>query len=484
MAVLAFTFGEIADILGFLEEDSPFEEVASSGAERGVGRMRRTQRPGLRLTVVIGVLAGSCGPAPPALDHSHYRISAVLEPAAQSLRATATISLRAASAGVTSAQFLLHRQLTIAALDGPAVEGYRVDTLTTPSIPWIPDAARVTVALDRPLDEGQVTEIRVEYGGVLDTWPSWSANVVGKDWTELGLYLPWFPYFGAPYEPFTYEVDVEVPPGFVVRGTGDAEWGDGRWSLRSGEPARDIVLVAARDVHTIRVAAGGFRVRVHHADLDEQEARRLGDELLRVLETFAGWFGPPESSDFTLIESRRERGGGYARKGLVVVGSLDDLVAPEAYPDLLRYLAHEVAHFWWHEAPSDTWEDWLNESFAEYSALLLLGERLGEAEYRVRIEAKREAARGTPPIWGLDRSDTSTEERSRRVIGVLYSAGPVALDALAARISRETFLEWCRRMAARDVASTGPALELLEEVAGAEAASWFEGLLRAPAVGR
>lgn len=444
-------------------------------------RGNRWERQAWLLVSALALFLGSsCRPASPPPERLRYRISTVLDPAAQFLRATATISLAAPSSGVTSAEFLLHRQLKIMSLGGPAVAGYQIDTSTPPSIPWIPNAARVTVSFDRPLNEDQVTEISVEYEGVLDTWPQWSANVIGGDWTELGLYLPWFPYFGEDYDPFTFEVEAEVPAGFVVQGLGEAERDDGIWKLHATEPVRDIVLVSSRDLRTTEVEANGFQVRLHCAELEEQEAQRLGGEVLGILETYAEWFGPPESQRFTLIESRREMGGGYAREGLVVLSRLNALMAPEAYPDLLRYLAHEVAHLWWHAAPSNTWEDWLDESFAEYSALLLLKTRFGEAEFRDRIAAKREAAQGVPPIWGFDRSDTSTEEKSRQVTNILYSAGPVALDELNERISHQKFLEWCRQVAALDVASTSRALELLRDLAGLETADWFEQRLHEP----
>ncbi len=105
-------------------------------------------------------------------------------------------------------------------------------------------------------------------------------------------------------------------------------------------------------------------------------------------------------------------------------GSERKLTTAEHRADLLRYLAHEAAHFWWTLAPADTWEDWLNESFAEYSALLLIRDRFGEEEFRTRMDRKRESAEGTPPIWGFDRGDTSTEEKSMQVQAVLYNAGP------------------------------------------------------------
>ena len=74
-------------------------------------------------------------------------------------------------------------------------------------------------------------------------------------------------------------------------------------------------------------------------------------------------------------------GWGFIREGITVFGGkLSANVNDAAYA-----IAHEMGHLWSTGAPLN-WEDWLNESFAEYGALLFLEKQLGEAEYELRIE--------------------------------------------------------------------------------------------------
>ncbi|MBH1942161.1 hypothetical protein I5677_14760 [Mobilitalea sibirica] len=56
---------------------------------------------------------------------------------------------------------------------------------------------------------------------------------------------------------------------------------------------------------------------------------------------------------------------GYLRKSLIVFGGIR-----EDYDSIVHLLAHELAHAWCSGAKADTWEDWMNETFAEWSALL------------------------------------------------------------------------------------------------------------------
>jgi hypothetical protein len=234
----------------------------------------------------------------------------------------------------------------------------------------------------------------------------------------------------------------------------------------------DIVLVAARDLKTKRVERGGYVVRTSYTSLSDSIAARLGQDAISILRTYSGWFGATESDVLSLVETKRELGGGYARPGLIVLSRLADRTSPEQRADLMRYVAHETAHFWWSLAPTVTWEDWLNESFAEYSALLLLRELYGDAEYSERVEQKRQASEGSPPIWGFDRSDNTVAQ------SVLYDAGPVVLHDLSSRISGAGFLGWCEELFSRNVIATGQAIELLRELEGDDTAEWLEDRLR------
>jgi len=45
----------------------------------------------------------------------------------------------------------------------------------------------------------------------------------------------------------------------------------------------------------------------------------------------------------------------------------------------------EFSHLWWSNAPTDTWEDWLNEGFAEYGAPRAVRQRIGKAAFQSLI---------------------------------------------------------------------------------------------------
>jgi len=179
-----------------------------------------------------------------------------------------------------------------------------------------------------------------------------------------------------------------------------------------------------------------------------------------------------------LIESGRAKGGGYAGKGLVFLGGLSDSGYRERREGYIRYLGHEMAHAWWSGASVRDWQDWINEGFAEFSALMLVRSIFGEESFRKRLENKRQNAADTAPIWGFERWDRSTPEKQQEIQAVLYDKGPVLLAELEERLGSETFLAACRDLAGHVEKNTSLLLEVISSRGGRDVASWFETQLR------
>jgi aminopeptidase N len=316
-----------------------------------------------------------------------------------------------------------------------------------------------------------------EYEGIISEWPAWSANVITEEWVELGLYLPWFPYNEA-YGPFTFEIEVECDPKYRLRSYGSFKNANGKWHFKWMSPTTDIVLVANKNLKTIQQEFNGKRLNVHYSVIQDTTAKKLAGDLRGILELFEAWFGGYKESEITLIESLRERGGGYARTGLISLAGLSDDKYIAQHETYIRYLAHEASHMFWHMAPSDNWEDWMNEGFAEYSALMVIKELFGAESFNKRIETKKSNLAEKPPIWGFDRNDRATPEKSQAVEAILYSKGPVLLHLLEQRIGRDKFNAVCKEMVESNTSSTEDFLNLLLKNHGTALRDWFEDLLR------
>jgi hypothetical protein len=198
----------------------------------------------------------------------------------------------------------------------------------------------------------------------------------------------------------------------------------------------------------------------------------IADDAEQVRRTYRQWFGPAAGEGgVEIVFARREKGGGYARPGLVVMlyrGAYED--GSRADPGFIRALAHEISHLWWRGAQTTDWQDWLNESFAEMSALMVLRDEFGERVYEDWLARYRKASEGMPPIRGLDRDDENAYT-------TLYRKGPVVLAELEKSVGREAFLRFLRARIEREAVTTEACLDILGRVISMEARGQLDAAL-------
>jgi len=385
-----------------------------------------------------------------------------IDPEAATIQANVTVDLELAP-GEREATLLLNRGLTIDSLqaDRP-VSGYAFDRERREMLRYAAEATPLTVRLAAPDASGSTLRLALAYHGALEP-DSWGVNTVSPDWVELGLYSGWFP-LDPEMGNFDSRLRVRLPDEWNAVGTGGLSRKGDTW-VAEAEDVGDVTVIAAPALATVDAGGG---IRVHAAGGPTNRLDQVAAAAARTRERLTRLLGPAGDGSLDVVLASRSSGGGYVRPGLAVL--LDDGgdLAGEKWT---RYLGHEISHLWWHLAPATTWEDWLNESFAEESALLLIREELGEAPWRARLERYRTASSDLPPIEGVDRSDQAA-------YAVLYRKGPVVLSDLEQRIGRQTFGRFLRTVVSRRAATTEAVLADLGEVASPEAASWLEEALR------
>lgn len=360
----------------------------------------------------------------------------------------------------------LHRDLQIQSLNCKGLKEYRFDREAASS-PFTPEAGVLTIMLEESLQSGDRLDLEINYTGKIGIVSKWSVNRITPEWVELGLYTPWFPLTPS-FQRFTYEVKLQIAAEYNVAGTGVVEDEGDYWLLTGDTPDKDCVIVASKDLRNVEMGKNGLEVSVNYTNPAED---KLAEDLLAsgmwILQKYNQLFGCIEGNRATLVIAPRTEGGGYARKGFIVVTTM------EKGNDLLsyfKYIAHELGHLWWWRAASDTWEDWLNESFAEYAALMAIRERFGEDAFTKVIASKGAAHTNTPPIRGLKRRDEQAEK-------VLYAKGTVLLHKLEEEIGRESFQGLLQEMVKQNIGTTESFLTLLEKIAGTEVTQRFNATL-------
>lgn len=398
---------------------------------------------------------------------THYLVSLNLDPQAQTLGAEVTLTVHPQTA-VKELLFLLHRDLEVTSLTAPGVMScQRCDGLL--AFPFTPEAATWQVRFREPLVAGQEVTLLWSYQGHLPQplCQPWEVNRLTPEWVELGLYAPWFPWNpndGA----FTFTLDVHIPAEYGMAGMGALKHlATGHWRFQTTVPMNDMTIIAAPSLQQAGDRVGNATLRVRHVSGNDDAAiRAVLNDGLWVLKFYEDWFADPEEKQIDVAIAPRECGGGYARPGLIVLSELAEYPADR----LLAYIAHEFAHLWWTGAEVSTWEDWLNESFAEFAAVQAVGRRLGEAKRAATLERMRARLPGLPAIRGIDR-------QSEQAHGALYTKGAVLLADLEERIGVEKMTRLLRQRLLRRVNDTASFLLLLAEIAGSDTAALFDNWL-------
>jgi hypothetical protein len=405
--------------------------------------------------------------AAPALQQSgevrRYSIDAQIDPVSGVVQVTAEMELLVPEGGLSSFEFFLNEgfEVTDVYSEAAILSISRHDERLG-SFQFAPAGVPIEVAFAGSPEPGRILPVVVTYGGAIVGDP-WGTNRVTEDWIELGMYSAWFP-LKPDDRSFTSRVTVTLDSSYTVTGAGQVTQGslgrNGRqWTLEQSSPSGDIVVIAGPELRRRPTGADGAGMVIYESRFTPTRVEQIVSDVSHMVRSAGAWFGEPEPTALTLVFADRERGGGYTRPGLVVV-SYDG--NPETYPRFAKGLAHEVSHFWWSRAPTTTWQDWLNESFAEYSALMWVRTRMGEDVFSEYLSRYTEQAADLPPIRDIARDH-------EEAYAVLYRKGPVVLSRLEGVMGRDAFLVFLRAVNEDDVQSTDRLLELVEELASPEA---------------
>lgn len=312
------------------------------------------------------------------------------------------------------------------------------------------------------------------YSGKLGKLDSLYANVVSERWSEIGLYYPWFPYCPEGKVPFIFNVSVKNIPGYDVFGLGRVEKKSDYTLISSLCPTNDIPICISEKVEHSVFKDDFTKINIFHNTDSSGFINRLSSGVLDVSRALQNLMHKKDSLEITIIESQRALGGGYARQGGIVLGGLSSDESEKSALNLKWYIAHEMAHLWWYRANTSTWEDWLNESFAEMSAALVIRDIMGEEFYKRVMIKKGELSQSTPPIWDFDRNGSIYNIAYK----VLYNKGVYMLYQLEERIGGDAFLKLFSYLSGLQITSTVQLLEVIRVECGAESAEWFESMLK------
>lgn len=349
---------------------------------------------------------------------------------------------------------------------------------------------QLLVELEKPLARGQELELTFETEGDFFTGPD------GKrydDYFDL-FSIDWFPQprqSGATR--MTFELSIATRAPFLLVASGDTvsrREEAGRYFLetRSDTPVW-LLAVYAGKFQTATATVGDLTVNVFDYDVArEGDLQALARKAGAFDAIYASRFGPYPFKELDIVGVNHYSLYGISPTGLIVLTQPTTQGNYTAgWHGVNALIAHEVAHQWFgHRAwPANGYYDnWLNESFAEYASGLAMGrvlQTLGAdpvlfLDFREMISQWRGAADfisdlGTIQGANLIHGEIGWIQR----VNQLYNRGPLVLHMLRTMIGEERFGTVLAQYLARSgigPTSTDEFSAVLSSVMG-EDWSWF-----------
>lgn len=341
---------------------------------------------------------------------------------------------------------------------------YTFDTIKPLSLPFIENAGKLVVA--NPKKSGNELQlIKFEYRCDMQR------NMVGfgknftDEWIEMGYYSAWYPVHEESRN-FTSEVRVFIDKDVKISGSGLVTKKDSYWHMTQPWESFDMLIIASKELKTKKIEKKNIHVEIAYTTFPKSDIDSIFEAFTDVLEFFNPRYGNQDGEVYLkFIIDPTEGTGGYGRKNLIRMKASNF----SYYFEL--GIAHELSHTWWQKADPKSWEDWLNESFAEYSMLLYLRERIGTELYNKTLERYRQNSENMPAIWGIERT-------SDRAYTTLYEKGSLLLIDLEKKLGVENMEAFLRLLVDNSIDNTADFLKGLEEFSSQEIRDWFESELK------
>jgi len=403
--------------------------------------------------------SGGVMPAEQARVHfDHAELHFTIDPAGQSIDASATLSFTAKSA--TDVLLLdLDRNLPIS--------GVALDDQPLAATRWSNPDGRLRIALPAPLASGGKVRVTIRYGGKPHVakkapWDGgfvWSHTADGQPWIASavegeGCDLFW-PCIDHPQgEPDLVDTYVTVPKTLAAPGNGVligiTEEGDRHtyhWRAKHPDTYAIAINVGPFDVLKADYASrygNTIPLEFWYLRGQEAQAKELFAGFPRMLDFFEQEIGPYPFGDekMGVVETP------YLGMEHQTLNAYGNDYKQDGY-GFDRLLQHEFAHEWFgNQMTNADWDDmWLHEGFGTYMQPLYSQYLNGDADYFSWVHGLRlMLSNARPIVSGSSKTEEQVYDEKTGPGQDIYNKGALMLHTLRQLIGDKDFFESTRRL--------------------------------------
>ncbi|HEV8336696.1 MAG TPA: M1 family aminopeptidase [Candidatus Polarisedimenticolia bacterium] len=364
-------------------------------------------------------------------------------PNTKSVLIDALVTVESLTEGLKLLRFDLVNNLDASSWDekGRPVTVTRVADASGADLPYVHKWHQLLVLLPKPLSRGEKTQIRV--GITEDT-------IIQLTLRSYWIYTTysWFPQMGDHGGRYTFDWKVKIAKPLKAAGSGELvrEWEEGKMNCgewRSTVPVMFPSFIFGEFVTTDGVyqreapGSGEVALRLYAVRGGSGGPALKPENILynvqQGIKAYESLFGPFPSPDLDITEMAQGLGFSQSPPGVLFLSGVMSGTGGGGRAD--QVLFHELAHQYW--GTQVGWvaseDDWISESWAEYSAGLIT-EGIDPKKFAaMRKDWKKFAAESE------HEATIATAYRSEWRLGLLYSKGPYVVHMLRSWMGWEKF---------------------------------------------
>lgn len=355
----------------------------------------------------------------------------------------------------------------------------------------------MVIPLPRPLSRGESITVEMDFAVKL------RPEVEGLGWGPNSFYPLLAVYDGGGWrqdiscgpdtvysESASYVVDLTAPSSLVIAASGvevaTIKNPDGTvtHSYRGG-PLRDFALAMKEDFQVSSEVVDGITVNAYYYPDDEEGGETILKYAAGAVQVYNQRFGLYPFAELDVVVILVPEGGaaGMEYPGLVFISH-----ERESDPEFVEFVtAHEVAHQWWYSVVGNDvlLEPWLDEAFAQYSAVIYYeavhGREVAEEVFEQWVQHQYRYALETGLRDGPVGQSVCDFDTLNHYVKIVYDKGAIFLDTLRQGVGDETFFAILQEHYQRykyKVATGEGFLTVAEEVAGRELDDLYDQWIR------
>ena len=309
-----------------------------------------------------------------------------------------------------------------------------------------------------------------------------------------------FPLFDQPDLKASYELTLEVPPGWTAMSNAPVAAVDGQTIRfeRSDLISSYLFSFVAGKFETVARTVDGRQMTMLHRETDAEKVARNLDEIFNLhaaaldwLEDYTGIDYPYQKFGFALIPAFQY--GGMEHVGAIQYRA-SSLFLEEAPSDtqLLRrasLIAHETAHMWFGDLVTMKWfnDVWTKEVFANFMAAKIVNPSFPDINHELNF-----LIRHYPAAYSVDRTEGANpirqhlpnlNEAGQMYGAIIYNKAPIMMRELELTIGETLFREGMREYL--ESFSFGNAtwpelIEILDRKSDEDLAAWSHAWVNQP----